>query len=58
MIKADTPAPYPGCWAAYKEIIAALLRQRKEPTYFVKRQLPAGTQPAAATAGLVSAPAE
>ena len=54
-MKADTPAPYPSCWAAYKEIIPTLLRQRKDPGHFVKRQAPSGAQPAAA--GLTSAPA-
>ena len=56
VMKADTPTPYPSCWAAYKEIIPTLLRQRKDPTYFVKRQAPSGAQPAAT--GLASAPAE
>ena len=27
VIKADLPAPYPSCWAAYREIIPAFLRQ-------------------------------
>ncbi len=39
-LKADMPAPYPSLWAAYREIIPALLRQVKEPGYFVQRQLP------------------
>jgi len=39
--KADMPPPYPGLWAAYREIIPALLRQVKEPTWFVPRNLPA-----------------
>lgn len=39
-IKADTPPPYPSCWAAYREIIPTLLRQAKDPTYFVRRPLP------------------
>jgi fatty acid desaturase len=40
MIKAECPPAYPGLWAAYREIIPALLRQRKEPSCFVARQLP------------------
>lgn len=40
-IKADCPPAYPGCWAAYKEIFAALARQRRDPTYSVVRPLPA-----------------
>jgi fatty acid desaturase len=39
-MKADTPAPYPSTWAAYREIIPALWRQRREPEWFVKRELP------------------
>jgi fatty acid desaturase len=44
-MKADTPKPYDGFWDAYREIIPTLWRQRKDPTYFVRRQLPpsAGT---------------
>lgn len=40
LIKADTPTPYNGLLEAYREIIPALLRQAKDPAYFVKRQLP------------------
>ena len=39
-IKADCPAPYPSTIAAYREIIPALARQLKEPTYYVRRELP------------------
>lgn len=39
-IKADCPTPYDGLWEAYAEIIPTLLRQVREPTYFVQRQLP------------------
>lgn len=39
-IRHDMPEPYPSIWAAYREIIPALLRQRKEPGWFVQRQLP------------------
>ena len=40
VIKADCPAPYSGNWAAYREIIPALWRQRRDPSYFVRRPLP------------------
>jgi fatty acid desaturase len=40
VIKADCPPPYPSLIAAYREIIPALLRQKREPGYFVKRELP------------------
>ena len=43
-MKADTPRPYSGFVEAYREIIATLLRQRKDPTYFAVRQLPDTTR--------------
>jgi fatty acid desaturase len=46
-LKADMPPVYPGLWAAYREIIPALLRQVREPTWFVQRTLPVGTEPVA-----------
>ena len=45
LVKADCPPVYPSLIAAYKEIIPALLRQARDPTYFVKRQLPAAVKP-------------
>jgi fatty acid desaturase len=39
-IKADCPTPYPSTIAAYREIIPALARQLKDPTYYVRRELP------------------
>lgn len=44
-MKADTPAPYRGVIAAYREIIPAILRQRRDPSYFVRRALPPSAQP-------------
>jgi fatty acid desaturase len=44
-IKKDCPEPYPSIIAAYREIIPAVLRQLKDQTYFVKRELPAGAAP-------------
>ena len=41
-IKPDCPPPYPSCWAAYKELVPAVLRQAREPGYFVKRPMPNG----------------
>lgn len=38
--KAYCPTPYPNCWAAYREIIPALFRQTKDPSWFVRRPLP------------------
>lgn len=40
LVKADCPPPYPGLVAAWKEILPAILRQVREPSYHVKRQLP------------------
>jgi fatty acid desaturase len=44
-IKKDVPTPYPSLWAAYKEIIPAVLRQMKDQSYFIKRELPPGAAP-------------
>jgi fatty acid desaturase len=46
-VKDDCPAPYPSCWAAYREIVPAVLRQLKDPAYHVVRQLPPGAKPVA-----------
>jgi fatty acid desaturase len=43
-LKADMPKPYSSLWEVYREMIPALFRQVKDPTYFVLRQLP-GTSP-------------
>jgi fatty acid desaturase len=40
-IKAECPTPYPSLFAAYREIIPAVLRQRWDPDYHVVRVLPA-----------------
>ncbi len=41
VIKQDCPEPYASSITAYQEIIPTLLRQVREPGYFVQRQLPA-----------------
>ena len=51
-IKSQCPPPYQGCWTAYREIIPAILRQRRDPAWHVVRPLPddisqSGTSPAA-----------
>ena len=43
IIKADCPPPYTGIVDAWREIIPAVLRQVKDPAYFVKRKLPTPT---------------
>jgi fatty acid desaturase len=40
-MKGDTPPAYQGVIAAWTEILPALWRQRRDPTYFVERHLPA-----------------
>jgi fatty acid desaturase len=57
-IKADCPTPYPSTIAAYREIIPALLRQVREPAWFVVRELPAGVKPVPYNHGTVLKPAE
>lgn len=49
-IKDDCPKPYNGLIETYAEILPALLRQLREPGYFVKRTLPAGARPSPAAA--------
>jgi fatty acid desaturase len=44
-IQHDLPVPYPSMWAAYKEIVPAVLRQLKDQTYYIKRELPPGAAP-------------
>lgn len=39
-VKDDCPAPYPGIFSAYREIVPTILRQVKDPAYHVKRRLP------------------
>jgi fatty acid desaturase len=57
-IKADCPTPYPSTIAAYREIIPALLRQVREPAWFVVRELPSGAKPVPYNHGTVLKPAE
>ena len=44
-LKADLPKPYSGIIETYREIIPTLLRQLKEPDYFVRRELPPTARP-------------
>jgi fatty acid desaturase len=41
-VKAWCPPPYASIYAAYREIIPALLRQVKEPGWHIERKLPEG----------------
>lgn len=40
-VKRDCPTPYASTLAAYQEILPTLVRQLRDPTYFVERRLPA-----------------
>ncbi len=42
-VKSDCPRAYPSIAAAWRELIPTLLRQRKDPNYYVKRELPTPT---------------
>ena len=44
-IKHDCPKPYSGFIEAYREILPTLARQLRDPTYFVRRELPPGAAP-------------
>jgi fatty acid desaturase len=44
-MKDDAPAPYRGLIDAYSEILPALWKQTKDPTYFVRRHLPPNATP-------------
>ena len=39
-IKNQLPTPNNGLIDAYKEIIPALMKQRKDTSYFIKKELP------------------
>ena len=45
LIKDDLPAPCPSMWAAYAEMIPAVLRQRHEKGYCLRKILPATARP-------------
>ena len=44
-IKHDCAPVYPSLWAAYKEIIPAILRQLRDQEYYVRRELLPGAAP-------------
>jgi fatty acid desaturase len=55
LVAPHCPTPYRSCWAAYREIIPAILKQRRDPDWFVRRPVPAAAvtpaTPAPAVAG-------
>jgi fatty acid desaturase len=44
-IKRDCPPAYPSSWAAFKEALSAIYRQRKDPGYLPVRPLPDTAKP-------------
>ena len=49
-VKADCPPPCPSGWAAYREIIPTMFRQRRDPETWIEKELPAATAEAKAAA--------
>lgn len=47
----DCPTPYTGFFDAYREIVPTILRQLKDPSYFVIRRLPSTARPPMALQG-------
>lgn len=45
IVKPSMPKPYRSLWNAWLEVIPAVLRQVKDPSYCVKRELPASNAP-------------
>lgn len=43
IVRPDSPTPYTGLLAAYREIIPTVLRQIKDPAYYIRRKLPTPT---------------
>ncbi len=43
LVKADMPTPYANLFEAWRELLPAVLRQVKDPAYYVKRALPTPT---------------
>lgn len=45
LIKNDLPAPCPSIFAAYAEMVPAVIRQRREKGYFIRKELPPTAKP-------------
>ena len=48
-LKQDMPTPYAGLADAYREIVPTILKQVKDPSYYVKRELPKNAKPVSAS---------
>jgi fatty acid desaturase len=44
-IRHDLPPPNPSIWHAYREMFAAVMRQRREPGYYLRKELPPTARP-------------
>jgi fatty acid desaturase len=44
-IRHDLPPANPSIWHAYREMFAAVMRQRREPSYFLRHELPPTARP-------------
>ncbi len=44
-IKHDLPPPDPSIFAAYRDMLRAVMRQKREPGYYLRRDLPATARP-------------
>ena len=53
--KAYCPPPYTSFWAAFREIVPTLLRQKNDPSWFARRPLPLVASDAAPTARAAAA---
>ncbi|TKC92352.1 fatty acid desaturase [Trinickia terrae] len=38
-IRSQTPPPYPNLWSVYREMVPALIRQRRDNAYFIRREV-------------------
>jgi fatty acid desaturase len=45
VVKHDLPTPDPSIWAAYRDMMRAVMRQRREPGYYLRRELPPTARP-------------
>ena len=54
VMKSDCPKPYDGFIDCYREIIPTVIRQLRDPTYFIRRQLPASARPTPPLPGLAA----
>ena len=45
LIKDDLPPADPSIWAAFKDMMRAVMRQRREPGYYLRRNLPPTARP-------------